>query len=81
MYEDIPAFEEGPCFTAEGQYGDPDFVVIEENPTINIEEIDGWEKLVVNPEMIPQVDAEITIDPSEIDQDLAVADYEAVIYA
>lgn len=81
MYDDIPAFEEGPCFTEEGQFCDPEFVVLEENQTVNIEELEGWEQLVVNQEMIPQIDAEITIDPPDVEPEFVLADTEAVIYA
>ena len=81
MYEDIPTFEEGPCITEEGQLCDPEFVVLEENQTVDITELDGWQKLEVNPDMIPLVADEFTVEPEEINQEFTLADYDAVIYA
>ena len=81
MDNNIPAFEEGPTITEEGQFCDPEFVVMEENQTVDVTELDDWQKLVVNPEMIPMSDEEFTIDPAEIDQELILMDNDAVIYA
>ena len=73
--------DDGPCFTEEGQFCDPEFVVLEENPTVNITEVDGWRQLMVNPEVIPLSNEEFSVDPVEIDQEIMIADTEAVIYA
>jgi hypothetical protein len=75
------AFEEGPCFTEEGQYDDPDYVVFQENPTIDVEVMEDLDQLIINPEMIPLIGDTFTVEPSEIDQELKIADFEAVIYA
>ena len=75
------AFEEGPVLVEEGQFYDPEYVVVEENPPIDISEIDGWQQLVINPEVIPLIAESFTVDVQDIDQSIKIADYEAVIYA
>jgi len=81
MPEEIAAFEEGPCFTEEGQYDDPDYVVFQENPTVVVEIMEDLDRLVVNPEMVPSIGHDFTVEPTEIDQEVTVSDYDAVIYA
>ena len=81
MPEEIAAFEEGPCFTEEGQYGDPDYVVFQENQTVDVTERTDLAELAVNPEMILLTGKDFTVEPTEIDQDIRIADFEAVIYA
>lgn len=73
--------DDGPTITEEGQFCDPEFVVIEENPTVNITEVDDWQDLVVNPDVIPLFAVSFSVSPTEIDQELVLADTEAVIYA
>ena len=75
------AIDDGPSITEEGQFCDPEFVVFDENPTVDITEVDGWRDLVFNPDVIPLFAVSFSVSPTEIDQDLVLADTEAVIYA
>ena len=80
MADDIYAFEEGPTITEEGQFYDPEFVVYEENTTVDVTERLDLAQLVVNPEVLPVVNDSFTVKPSDIDQDFILTDSEATIY-
>lgn len=73
--------DDGPTITEEGQFCDPEFVVLEENPTVVITEVGGWKDLVVNPDIIPISNDWFTVDPVEIDQELVLADFDGMICA
>lgn len=69
------AFEEGPSFTEEGQLCDPEFVVNEEVETVDLNEVDIKE-FMINPEVIPLTGESFTVKPSNVEQELKVADCE-----
>ena len=75
---DESAFEAGPSFTEEGQLCDPEFVVNEEVESVDLQELDVTE-LMVNPEVMPLTGESFTVVPSEIDQELKVADCEMML--
>lgn len=45
----------------EGQLDDYDYIVFLENTTVDMTEIDGWQKLIFNQEVFPISDVSITI--------------------
>lgn len=68
------AFEEGPCLVEEGQYGDPDYYVITENDTIDVQEVEDLDKLMVNPDVIPLIADTFTVHAVDIDQNMQFND-------
>jgi hypothetical protein len=68
------AFEEGPCLVEEGQYGDPDYYVITENDTIDVQEVEDLDKLMVNPDVIPLIADTFTVHAADIDQNMQFND-------
>lgn len=74
------AFEEGPSFTEEGQFYDPEYSVIPEEQKIDIEEMD-ISQLMLNPEAIPVIGEDFTVDAIPIDQEILINNPDAVISA